>query len=279
MTETEWLNSADPHAMLAIVADKKPGPIWSWLSWLGIRGKQFPSRKSLLFAVACCRRIENLLADERSRYALAIAEKHADGQASRRERRLAKAAAAAAAFDANGPQIGVGGWLAAAQARAADAVAHVFDDEDPANCAAASVREAIRARTKGDFQSGQPPSKDSTWIVTSFCSSPARADEPVPAVPPEQTAWNDAGKTQCEYIRDLFGNPFQQATPNKTMLQFPNAIALAKSIYDECSFSRLPELADALCAEGGEIPEVLAHCREPREHIRGCWVIDWLLGK
>jgi hypothetical protein len=25
--------------------------------------------------------------------------------------------------------------------------------------------------------------------------------------------------------------------------------------------------------------DILAHCREPRPHVRGCWVVDLLLGK
>lgn len=82
--------------------------------------------------VACCRRIECLLIDEHSRYALDITERVANGKASRQEQKLALAAATGAAFDASGPQIGVGGWLAAAQARAAEAVAAALVAEDPA---------------------------------------------------------------------------------------------------------------------------------------------------
>ena len=41
----------------------------------------------------------------------------------------------------------------------------------------------------------------------------------------------------------------------------------------------MPELADALEEAGCTDVEILSHCREPGEHVRGCWVVDLLLGK
>jgi hypothetical protein len=38
-------------------------------------------------------------------------------------------------------------------------------------------------------------------------------------------------------------------------------------------------LADALEEAGCDNADVLDHCRKPGEHVRGCWVIDHLLGK
>jgi hypothetical protein len=42
---------------------------------------------------------------------------------------------------------------------------------------------------------------------------------------------------------------------------------------------RLPELADALAEAGCSNPDILSHCRGPGPHVRGCWVVDLLLGK
>jgi hypothetical protein len=53
-----------------------------------------------LFAVWCARRVEHLMTDERSRTALAVAERHALGEASDAELAAAWAAAWAAARDA-----------------------------------------------------------------------------------------------------------------------------------------------------------------------------------
>jgi len=57
------------------------------------------------------------------------------------------------------------------------------------------------------------------------------------------------------------------------------AVAIAKAIYDERAFDRLPILADALEDAGCTDADILNHCRLPGEHVRGCWVLDLLLGQ
>jgi hypothetical protein len=59
---------------------------------------------------------------------------------------------------------------------------------------------------------------------------------------------------------------------------------MAKATYDdltECYFDyhRLAVLADALEEAGCTNEDVLAHLRGPGPHVRGCWVVDLLLGK
>ena len=54
---------------------------------------------------------------------------------------------------------------------------------------------------------------------------------------------------------------------------------IAQTIYDARAFDRLPLLADALEDAGCTDAAILSHCREPGEHVRGCWVVDLLLGK
>ena len=49
--------------------------------------------------------------------------------------------------------------------------------------------------------------------------------------------------------------------------------------YAENRNDRLPELADALHEAGCVNEELLAHLRGPGPHVRGCWVIDLVLGK
>jgi hypothetical protein len=41
----------------------------------------------------------------------------------------------------------------------------------------------------------------------------------------------------------------------------------------------MPILADALEEAGCDNRDILAHCRQPTEHVRGCWVVDLLLDK
>jgi hypothetical protein len=58
-----------------------------------------------------------------------------------------------------------------------------------------------------------------------------------------------------------------------------NVRKIAGAIYEERAFDRLPILADALEEAGCTDAEVLEHCRGPGPHVRGCWVVDLLLGK
>jgi hypothetical protein len=57
-------------------------------------------------------------------------------------------------------------------------------------------------------------------------------------------------------------------------------VALARGIYAERAFDRMPILADALQDAGCENKRILSHCRNARQvHVRGCWVVDLILGK
>jgi hypothetical protein len=57
------------------------------------------------------------------------------------------------------------------------------------------------------------------------------------------------------------------------------AVHIVKAIYDERRFQDLPILADALEEAGCTDPEILGHCRGTGPHVRGCWVVDAILGK
>ena len=83
---------------------------------------------------------------------------------------------------------------------------------------------------------------------------------------------------QASIVRDIFGNPFHPVTFNPSWLT-PNVVRLAQTIYDARSFDRMPELADALEAAGCDNEKILEHCRSKKEHVRGCWVVDGVLGK
>jgi hypothetical protein len=53
----------------------------------------------------------------------------------------------------------------------------------------------------------------------------------------------------------------------------------AKTIYEDRAFDQLPVLADALEDAGCPEQEVIDHCRSEGPHVRGCWVVDLILGK
>ena len=50
-------------------------------------------------------------------------------------------------------------------------------------------------------------------------------------------------------------------------------------MYDSRDFSPTPILADALQDAGCDNDNILNHCRGEGPHVRGCWVVDLVLGK
>lgn len=83
---------------------------------------------------------------------------------------------------------------------------------------------------------------------------------------------------QANLLRDIFGNPFRKVKFNKKW-RSSTVVALAKEIYEAKAFDQLPILADALQDAGCENEDILTHCRGPGPHVRGCFVVDLLLGK
>ena len=81
-----------------------------------------------------------------------------------------------------------------------------------------------------------------------------------------------------QVARDIFGNPFRPVAFSPAW-RTETAVALASAIYADRAFDRMPILADALEEAGCDSTDVLAHCRGPGPHVRGCWVVDGVLGK
>lgn len=97
---------------------------------------------------------------------------------------------------------------------------------------------------------------------------------------------HEAFRVRCEQVwqygrnlaLDLCGpNPFRPVVyPDSWKSE--SAIALARTAYDTRNFTLMPILADALEEASCDHPEVLTHCRGPGPHLRGCWVVDGVLG-
>jgi hypothetical protein len=79
-------------------------------------------------------------------------------------------------------------------------------------------------------------------------------------------------------IRDIVGNPFGPVTADPAWLT-STVVTLAAGVYSNRAFDRMPILADALQDAGCDDADVLGHCRSEGPHVRGCWVVDLLLGK
>jgi hypothetical protein len=96
-----------------------------------------------------------------------------------------------------------------------------------------------------------------------------------------QAMWEAESPAQARLLREIVGSPFRCVTIHPSWLAWESGTIpkLARGMYEEEAFDRLPVLADALEEAGCADAEILNHCRRPGEHVRGCWVIDLLLGK
>jgi hypothetical protein len=79
-------------------------------------------------------------------------------------------------------------------------------------------------------------------------------------------------------LRDIFGNPFRPIAFSPAW-HTDTAVALARQMYESRDFSAMPILADALQDAGCDSEDILTHCRGEGPHVRGCWVVDLVLGK
>lgn len=215
MTKVEWDAATDPGLMLAFVRDT-----------LG-------QRKRRLFGCACCRRVWNQLSDARSRVAVIVAERYAEGEVTEAELEVA-------ANDADSV------WISE-DTDANGELVYPFS--------AAAYNVAIDHGWWGGAPAFQPPD-----VIIRAASTDVVAE----------------GVAQCDLLRDIF-NPFRMAAPDATWLT-DTVIGLARSINALGDFTHLPILADALEDAGCDDAEILDHCRGVRPHVRGCWVIDVLLG-
>jgi hypothetical protein len=81
----------------------------------------------------------------------------------------------------------------------------------------------------------------------------------------------------CDRLRDTV-SPFNPVALDPAW-RTEAVVALAAGIYADRAFERMPVLADALDDAGCADAEMLSHCRGDGPHVRGCWVVDLLLGK
>jgi hypothetical protein len=83
---------------------------------------------------------------------------------------------------------------------------------------------------------------------------------------------------QASLLRCIFGNPFRPAGVLSGW-RTDAVLGLSRAAYGSRDFALMPILADALQDAGCGDEQLLGHCRSSGTHVRGCWVLDLVLGK
>jgi hypothetical protein len=248
MTEEEWLISESPQKMREYLEEKG----------------NVQKRKLRLFACACCRRAAQWFLDPVQHAAVDVLEKYADGAATTDE--LAAACAGAGQFDEG----------------------HVLLSEEREDVrqdylnAAYHAAQAVAQATSNDRPGADEPTYfhrlyDTIMHVVEAAGSGAVVDDPahgrsLPAQAAERRAL-------AALLRCVMGNPFRLSTFSPKW-RTDTAVSLARTMYDAREFSAMPILADALQDAGCDHDDILSHCRNTSlTHVRGCWVVDLVLGK
>jgi hypothetical protein len=239
MTEAEWLACTDPQRLLEF-----------------LRGKG-SERKLRLFTWVCCQRLGPLLVDERSRHAVQVLGRYLDGQSSRAE--LARANEAAPCPGQACPVLG-------------DDSVYLYEAAGAAFCA--SLLDHDPVDSAADVSSY-------TFGALAHLTKTTGKEDPL----------------QSQHLRDMVGNPFRPLPPKRGKRRWEVQLRgwltwrdgtipkLAQAIYEDRDLPsghldnhRLAILADALEDAGCDNADILNHCRQPGVHVRGCWVVDLLLG-
>jgi hypothetical protein len=259
MDEQAWLASADPQVMLRLLLGASHPRVQAV--------EAFPDciasdRKLRLFACSCYHRVRHLLPDARARVAVEVAERVADGGLPAGELQRAEA-------NVRGPLDALEGrWRAS---RGGERAALLPTHEALALALVILWPQAQKAAYYASSNAS---------LAFAALANPGAASY-APGFSASRLAEERA---QTGLLRDIFGNPFRPLRFDPT-LGTPTIISLAQAAYNERLLpqghldpQRLAVLADAL-EEAGAGEDLVAHLRAPGPHVRGCHVVDAVLGR
>jgi hypothetical protein len=200
-------------------------------------------RKRRLFACACCRRAWHLLADPRVRTAVETAERYADKAATETELE-----------------------------NASDCAEVVYRSHKTTAAGHAAVH-AVVSTTAGSLDASHM-----ARLAAEGIGNPNNVAEPSRC---ERAGLETERAAQTAVLRDIIGNPFRPAAIEPSWLHWHGGavLKLAQAIYASRAYGRMAALGDALERAGCTDPDILEHCRSLGQHVRGCWVVDLVLGK
>ncbi|MGH7171271.1 MAG: hypothetical protein ACRELG_13415 [Gemmataceae bacterium] len=255
MNDAEWLSAADATDLWAFVRAERR------FNRNGVKNPageedEYNQRLLYLLGVSVCRRLEPLFPDPCCQRMIQIAEAYAEGTATLDELEDAHEAipdttdyeaAVRAAVDAVF-------WLSPDDYKVIRGVDIATDAAGYLHAIAAGVLPARATQREGK----------AIWKHPAFLAG-KEAEE----------------RVVCDLIRDIFGNPFRPIAFDTAWLSWHCGllVSMAQKMYDSRDFSDIPVLADALEEAGCSDQDIVDHCRQPGEHVRGCWIVDLLLGK
>lgn len=263
MTVAKWLAGAEPQKVL-----------------LALARDGVSERKRRLFACACCREAVRRIPDDRTWCAVGVAERLVDGMATDEEVVAASAGMEELMYEADRDQ------------------AEMLEDYYAAggdNCDGWACEDWGEERWR---EMGCPVDADlgyrSLDASVAFGAAGMLAEAVYQLLGPAP-AWRVAVETACTAAREMnqplerqlrvwFSDLFRvssRQTPVSAWLSSNEGVVgrLARTIHNERGFEHLPILADAVEDAGCADTELLSHLRGPGPHIRGCWAVDYLLGR
>jgi hypothetical protein len=210
-----------------------------------LRGRA-PGRKVRLFGVACCRLIENLFTNPDARKVIELAEAFADEHADRETLFSAINERIRRMLDDCESRYGVTNRLL-------PEIEQLLQREQEA-VSAACVFLSWRTEGAAYYETG---------MLMRYVANRVAGSNPI----------------FIALLHDLFQNIVCPVPFDPTWCT-SDVLLLARGIYEERAFDRMPILADALQEAGCDNPDILSHCRDAMQpHVRGCWVVDLVLGK
>ena len=257
MTEAEWLGAPTGYTATQVIelmfhrTASRDGGVTLHVSQ--------SERKLRLFACACCIRQVRPTMDTRIKDALTHACRFAEQECGREE--LGRHHALAQAVVAE---------LSSLQNRSSDQNYLLF--------AAWAVMCASTAAEKDTQSHGYASSCFGFASQRSFVAAGFQAEAALDPTVSKEEAYEIEANVQIALLRDIFENPFRPAA-FAPIWRTSTVIAIARHIYDSREFSPMPILGDALEDAGCDNEDILNHCRGDGPHVRGCWVVDLVLGK
>jgi hypothetical protein len=256
MTEEEWLAAADPAPMLKFIEVR------------------VSVRKLRLFACACCRRVWDLLEDYCGRFAVELLELDEDELAYMEQlpEALEPVERAAAGTGHSATRWAMESVLAAA------ALPHL----DGRFFNSWVIGEGGRGRWIRHAELATEI-LTGTEMATRFVGAAARcAFRAAEAAESAGTGdWDTERMVQAQLLREVLGNPLNPRALDPSWIHWNERTVrrMAREIDLERRYEELPILADTLEEAGCADEPILSHCRSPGPHVRGCWVVDLILGK